>query len=197
MKLLFFLGINLLNLLSKTWIIKINGEFPKYPSVIAFWHGQMLPVWKVFAKKKSAAIVSTSKDGAILTSLLKKWGYDVARGSSSKNGSEALNILIDYAKQKHVLITPDGPKGPIRKMKAGAAVTAMRSGAPLVLIGVIIGKKKVFNRSWDKFELPLPFSKITITISSPLHIDSYLTREEINQKINECEIYMNQLYDNY
>lgn len=184
-------GIQFLNILSKTWRIEVKGELPENPAVIAFWHGQMLPGWKLFDGQNPTAIVSTSKDGAILTNLLEKWGFEVARGSSSKSGSVALRQMIRFAEKRYVLITPDGPRGPKNKMKAGAVITAMRAQVPLILLRINIHKSKVFDKSWDDFELPLPFSKVTIQISEKIYIDKELNKEEVNEKIIEIEKQLN------
>ena len=175
----------LVKLFAKTWKIRVIGKYPAEKSVIAFWHGYMFPVWKEFAGKNSAAIVSTSKDGNILSSILEDWNYDVARGSSSKKGSEALAQITQYAKEKRVLITPDGPRGPWHEAKAGAFIAAMRAEVPLVFCEVKIYKAKVFDRSWDKHEFPLPFTKVDLIFHDPILIDNESSKEEIDKLITE------------
>ena len=75
---------SLLNLLSKTWRISVHGEMPKAPCVVAFWHGGMLPVWNVFKNNIAVGVTSLSKDGDMLATLLKMWGFRLIRGSSSR-----------------------------------------------------------------------------------------------------------------
>ncbi len=175
----------ILRLLAKTWRIKVHGTYPAEKCVLAFWHGVMLPVWKEFAYKSPSAIISTSRDGQILSDLLEAWDYELARGSSSKKGGEALEKLIEFAGRKRVLITPDGPRGPRHEAKAGAFVTAQRAGVPLVFCEVKLSKMKIFNKSWDKFELPLPFTKCNLFFSEPISISADMTREEIDKLILE------------
>ncbi len=111
--------------------------------IVAFWHGTMLLPWYLHRNKNVAALTSKSKDGDLLARLLKSWNYQVIRGSSSSGGEIALGIMIDYAKNNNsIAITPDGPRGPAKKLKAGAVVTARKSGLPLVLIGVGYKKKR-------------------------------------------------------
>lgn len=182
------LAIFLIRLFASTWRIKIKGNFPEKPSIVAFWHGLMLPAWKSFAGKQPRALVSLSKDGELLTGVLEKWGYTVLRGSSSRGGREVLDSLYEEAPKSYLLITPDGPQGPIYEFKAGAAIASFKTGAPLVLCGVKIESKKIFERSWDRFELPLPFSKITIEFNDPIIIPKDSSREEVNKYIKNAEI---------
>ncbi len=96
---------------------------------IAFWHGTMLVPWYIHRRKNFAALISKSKDGDLLAKLLIKWKYKVARGSSHKGGKEALDIIYDFVRTNYsVSITPDGPTGPPNKMKAGAVITAKKTG---------------------------------------------------------------------
>lgn len=180
----------LINVISKTWRIKINGDAPLKPSVVAFWHGTMLPVWKYFGKIGAIGLVSQSKDGETLCRLISKWGVNPIRGSSSKGGKEVLLEMIKLANNNMLLVTPDGPKGPIHKFKAGAAITAQRAKVPLYLAKVEIKFKKVFPKAWDLFQMPLPFSKIIITISKPINIPDTLSKEEVSGILCDCESYL-------
>jgi hypothetical protein len=147
----------------------------------------MLPCWKIFSDKRPVGVVSSSKDGQVLVKLLEKWNFSFIRGSSSKGGKEVLEQIIETAKSNIVLITPDGPRGPRLKFKAGAVVAAQRAQVPLFFLKVKINSKKIFLKSWDKFELPLPFSRININISEPYEIPLEATREDINSVIANLE----------
>ncbi len=139
------------------------------------------------------AIISQSQDGDLLAKILRKWNYKVVRGSSSKGGEVALQIMIDHAKQEcPVAITPDGPRGPNFKMKAGAVITAKKSGVLLVLVGAGY-KSKLKLHSWDNFEVPFPFSKVQLIYSEPIMIDGNLSRDETSNVILECEKKLNEL----
>ncbi|MBK8945517.1 MAG: lysophospholipid acyltransferase family protein [Ignavibacteriae bacterium] len=155
--------------------------------VLAFWHGKMIAPWFLFRNTNSSTIISSSKDGSILANILGKWNYDVHRGSSSKGGKEVLESLILSAQNgKNVLITPDGPKGPIHKMKAGAVITAKKSDVPIILLGVS-NKNKFVLRNWDKFEIPKFFSEINLKYSQPYKIDKNLSFEETDKMIKFLE----------
>ena len=187
MKLVYILGEYILRLIASTWRIKVVGQLPPKPTVVAFWHGEMLPVWKFFSKTNSFAIVSLNKDGEILAQLLSKWKYKLIRGSSSRRGSEIIDEIVNNCEENFFLITPDGPRGPRMQCKAGAFVIAQRKNIPLCFIKCEVTSKKVFSRSWDKFELPLPFTKITLNISSTVSVTKEMSREDITELMQHCD----------
>ena len=161
--------------------------------VFAFWHGTMLIPWYVNRNKNFVGLTSKSKDGNLLAKLLKSWKYNVVRGSSSTGGEVALGIMIDYARSKmSVAVTPDGPRGPAMKLKAGAVITAKKSGVPLVLAGVGYKNKKHLN-SWDKFQVPKPFSSVRVIYSDPIYVERTLPYEETSEIIKQCDDKLNEL----
>ncbi len=170
---------------------QLNSENKKY--ILAFWHGTMLLPWYLHGNPQMTALTSKSKDGDLLARLLKKWKYRVVRGSSSSGGEIALGILVDYAKNNFsVAITPDGPRGPRQKFKAGAVITAKRSGHPLVLVGVGNQRKKVL-KNWDEFEIPHFFSRSRIVYSEPIYVDPNSSYEQTSEMISFCEKELNRL----
>jgi lysophospholipid acyltransferase (LPLAT)-like uncharacterized protein len=161
--------------------------------VAAFWHGSMALGWYINRNQNFSALVSKSKDGDVLANLLKGWQFKVVRGSSHIGGKEALGLMLELTRQKFSLaITPDGPTGPIYKMKAGAVVTAKKSNIPLILVGIGI-KKKIKLKSWDSFEIPKPFSKAVVIFSDPIYVDANLSYEETSGIITDCENRLNEL----
>lgn len=179
--------------LARTWSVHVEGRFPTGPCIVAFWHGEMLPVWFAFRALRPVALVSPSTDGAILADLLTDWGYTVVKGSSSRGGKEALQIMVEHAANNVVLITPDGPRGPAHVAKPGAVIAAHRAGVPLVLVRMRATRTKIFERSWDRFQLPLPFAQITLHVSSPIEVPSFLTREEIDGVIADVTEHLHRL----
>jgi hypothetical protein len=188
------------NILCKSLRIKIvNEESIKRLKdenknfIVAFWHGTMLLPWYLHRNQRVAALISKSKDGDLLARLLRKWNYQVIRGSSSSGGDVALRIMVDYAKNNNsIAITPDGPRGPAKKMKAGAIVTSKKSGLPVVLMGVGYKRKKVL-KNWDSFQIPALFSRSNIIYSEPVFIDENLDYDSTSGMINFCEAKMNAL----
>ena len=197
-----FVLVHLVNVLCKTLRIteknrSVINELEKANKnyVLAFWHGSMLLPWYVHRGKKMIALISKSKDGDLLARVLKNWKYGVIRGSSSTGGDVALGIMVDYGKNKHsITITPDGPRGPRHKLKAGAVIAAKKSGLPLILTGVGIKNKRSLN-SWDSFSIPKLLTKATLIYSDPIYINKDSTYEETSKIIDDCEIKMNTLQE--
>ena len=155
------LGPLLFRLLAATWRVSLRGPVPPAPSVLAFWHGEMLPVWRQFAHLGSRAVVSQSRDGGLLTQLLQSWGYQVIRGSSSRGGKEALAEMVAAARLGRLLVTPDGPRGPAHVLKPGAVVAAAQAGVPLYVCRVQC-TAAIHGTHWDRFLVPLPFASIVL-----------------------------------
>lgn len=166
----------IIDLYIKTLRIKIVNE-PDHSvnSIYIFWHSKMLAGWYLFKDIESAALVSKSKDGAILSRLLKKWNYEVVRGSSSKGGKEAVDKLIDLVKSgKNAVITPDGPRGPVGQIKNGPLIISSKCNVPIIPVKIYYKNKKTLLKSWDKFEIPFPFSKCIITFGNRYNYSDYL-----------------------
>lgn len=174
-----------IRLLARTWAIRVHGRLPTGPSIVAFWHGEMLPVWFAFRALRPVALVSSSKDGSLLSRLLQDWGYGVVLGSSSKGGKEALEQLVHEASSRVVLITPDGPRGPAHQAKPGAVVAAQRAGVPLILVRMRASRSRTFERSWDKFQLPMLFASIDLYVDQHWSIPANASRELVESSINE------------
>ncbi len=173
----------LIKLLISTLRIQINNESAhSKKAVFIFWHSQMLAGWSLFKDKKSCALVSQSKDGEILSALLKKWNYKVCRGSSSKGGKEALSELIVSANEGcSIVITPDGPRGPARQIKNGALIIANECSIPIIPVKIKYAYKKILSRSWDKFEIPYPFTKCEVTFGREFFYNEYLDGEKLTE----------------
>jgi len=161
--------------------------------VLAFWHGTMLLPWYLHGSPDFVGLTSQSKDGDLLAKILRNWKYKVIRGSSSTGGDEALDIMIEHAENNYsIAVTPDGPRGPRHKFKAGAVITAKKTNVPVVLAGVGFKRKKIL-KNWDQFEIPYFFSEAKIIFSDPVYVSSNLSYEETSSVILKCEEKLNEL----
>jgi lysophospholipid acyltransferase (LPLAT)-like uncharacterized protein len=194
LKLIHRIAVRLTDLISKTWRIRFAGNPVPSNGIIIFWHGYLLAALNSIREMKPLMIVSLSKDGEIVAELLRIWGYKLIRGSSSKDGKEAMKQICDSAPKELVAITPDGPTGPNQRMKPGAVVAAYRSGSPIYLLSVKITKYHSFIKSWDKFRFPYPFARIVATVSEPIHISAEASREDIDSLIIGFENRLNDMY---
>lgn len=153
--------------------------------VVALWHDELLAVTNCFSGTNAHFMISPSKDGRLLSTLLEKWGFRFIWGSPFKDGKQALSDAIEKCSDAPVLITVDGSRGPNHVMKAGAVVAAMRSGEPLYLCRAY--GKGIRLRSWDRFQIVFPFSKIDLVLSDPIYVSANASREEIDTLIANCQ----------
>jgi lysophospholipid acyltransferase (LPLAT)-like uncharacterized protein len=134
------------------------------PVVIVLWHNRLFLAAEIYRRyrqpRMAYALISASGDGAWLTAFFSLVGMRAARGSSSRLGREAASALVEVQRAGHdVGITPDGPRGPLYDLKPGAVIVARRTGAPLLLVGGEFTSAWRL-RSWDRFYVPLPFSRV-------------------------------------
>ncbi len=117
-----------------------------------------------------AALISASKDGALLTAILQAFGVQVVRGSSSRRGAQALLELTSWAERGYDLaVTPDGPRGPCYVVQEGVMALAQVTGLPIIPYSCQLGWK-LRVKSWDRFQIPLPFSRCEMTFGEPIRV---------------------------
>lgn len=134
------------------------------PVAIVLWHNRLFLAAEIVRRYRKGrpayALVSASQDGAWLTAFFSLVGLRTVRGSSSRLGREAATALVEMLRQGYdVGITPDGPRGPCYELKPGAIIVARRTGAPVLLVGAEFPSAWRL-RSWDRFILPVPFSRV-------------------------------------
>lgn len=136
------------------------------PIAFVLWHNRLFLSPEIFRRFRSRrplyGLVSASKDGAWLAAFYRMIGLMPVRGSSSNFGREAGRTLIELMKAGNDIgITPDGPRGPLYTVEPGVLVVTRRNNAPMVLMGAEFGPAKRL-RSWDRFYIPRPFSRIKL-----------------------------------
>jgi lysophospholipid acyltransferase (LPLAT)-like uncharacterized protein len=134
------------------------------PLAFVLWHNRLFLVAEIarrFRKGRPVyGLVSASKDGAWLEAFFEMMGIKAVRGSSSKLGREAASALVEVLRAGNDIgITPDGPRGPCYEFKGGALIVARRAHCTMLLLGARYSSY-VSLRSWDRFQLPLPFAKV-------------------------------------
>jgi lysophospholipid acyltransferase (LPLAT)-like uncharacterized protein len=159
------------------------------PAVCSLWHDELFALMHVRRNLRIVTIVSQSNDGEYLARLLQALGLKTARGSSSRGGLKALLHTARLMREEHYngCITVDGPRGPRHKVKPGAIILAFRTPAHVIPIRLFLHRAKKF-RSWDRFQLPLPFSKVDIVFGTPYLLSAgELTEEELERERLELE----------
>lgn len=154
----------------------------KHPSAIyVLWHERLL-MMPFFWQEKGTLnlLISAHRDGKFLADTCKKLGHNVIAGSSTRGTTHALRRMQDLLKRGDSIgMTPDGPKGPRRKLRNTTILTlAARANVPIIPAAYSASKGKKLN-SWDRFFLPRPFAKACYRLGTPIHIPAEATEEEL------------------
>lgn len=143
------------------------------PFIIAMWHGRLALLHHLrHGDKALIALISTHRDGQLISKCA--WWFDMwtVAGSSSRGGMRAVRELMRLAKAGHSLfITPDGPRGPRMEVNEGIIDIARLTGLP-ILPASISCSRGPFLKSWDRFLVPVPFSRTAIRWGEPIRIGS-------------------------
>lgn len=182
----------ILRIIGMTLKIKVIEEEKideKETYVCGFWHNKLVTaLFCLDELGKKAGLASPSKDGELIAVPLEMMGYKMVRGSSGRDSIKSVVKMIKLVKEGYSLGTPlDGPKGPAFKAKKGMIYIAQKTGKPFVCLGGAYSKKWVFSKTWDKFQLPKPFSKVVCVIGKRMYIPQGVDTKEY-QKLAEEEL---------
>ncbi len=150
------------------------------PAIVAFWHERlplMPALWRQARRDGPRAhiLVSRHSDGRLIGDLMRRFRVEVVHGSTARNGDDrggaaALRALLrQLAAGEHVVITPDGPRGPRRQAAAGVAQLAAVSGVPVLPCAAQTSRRRVLA-SWDRMVLPLPFGRGVIVCRPAIRV---------------------------
>jgi lysophospholipid acyltransferase (LPLAT)-like uncharacterized protein len=138
--------------------------------VMAFWHGRILPATFYFRNRGIVVITSENFDGEWIARIIERFGYGTARGSTSRGARRAmLQLVRDMKRGKPAGFTVDGPRGPARVVQPGAVWLASVTGNP-VLPFHLEASSHWTTRSWDRTQIPKPFSTVALVIGEPIEI---------------------------
>jgi hypothetical protein len=164
------------------------------PVIYCVWHNRLvlavasykdlsLEQWH---EKGLATVVSASGDGAFLAAVLQKFGVQAIRGSTSRRGPQALLEATRWIRKNYsVAITPDGPRGPVYEVQDGIIFLAQLTGRPIIPVSNF-ANWKLRLRSWDRFQIPLPFAACKLSCGEPLWVPRDATvaeREQLRLKL--------------
>ncbi len=173
---------SLLGLLVRAWLFTLRLTLVTDPALtaarsrpfaLAFWHGQQFALLRWARFQPIVALVSRSRDGELVAAALGRVGIASARGSSSRGGAAALKAVVRRMRRGlDAAFAVDGPKGPARVVRSegstGVAHAADLSGGLVVPMAAACGRCHVFARAWDRFELPLPFTRVAVALGAPI-----------------------------
>ena len=178
------LAYNLIKLTNRSYRLQVEGwgtvenALAAGDSIVfSSWHGKSWVPAYFLRDLGIYALTSLSRDGSYMTEILHKLGWETIRGSSSRGASRSLLALYRKLQQgASTALTPDGPTGPIYEVKPGIIFLQEKAESMLVPIGVDARWKKNFA-SWDRYLLPLPFSKTALVFGEPFSFEAGLEME--------------------
>jgi lysophospholipid acyltransferase (LPLAT)-like uncharacterized protein len=176
---------------------EIHGGVLENPAIFCLWHNRLALCLMLYRRyvarlhpgRQLAAMVSASRDGGMLARILDHFGVQAVRGSSSRRGAQALLELTSWAVRGYDLaITPDGPRGPRYIVQDGVIALAQLTGLPIVPVAYHLSWKYCL-RSWDRFQVPLPFSRCEWQLGNAIRVPREITdaeREWLRQELEKA-----------
>ena len=146
--------------------------------IVAFWHGRLLMMPFGYPGAPATILISQHRDGEYITRIAERLGFLVERGSATRGAGRAFRQLVHTLKEgRNVVITPDGPKGPPRRVKSGVIELSRLSGMPILPVA-FGAQPAIILRSWDRFVIPAPFARGVYVWGAPLYIPPELSKTE-------------------
>jgi lysophospholipid acyltransferase (LPLAT)-like uncharacterized protein len=153
--------------------------------IIAFWHGRLLMMPFGYPGTPCTILISQHRDGEYISRIARRLGFLVERGSATRGGARAFRQLVHTLKAgRNVVITPDGPKGPGRRVKSGVIELSRMSGMPIVPIAFGAWPRVILD-SWDRFVVPFPFARCAYVWGPPLYVPSELSKTQAERFQNQ------------
>ena len=181
------LGYPLLRALASTWRWRVSGaghveaiRAAGHHPILSVWHGRILPATLYFRNSGYVAMASENYDGEWIARIVTRFGYGTARGSTSRGGPAALRQLVRDVQAKGVAFTVDGPRGPAGVAQPGAVWLAKATGNPLMPFHAEAATHWTV-RSWDRTQIPKPFTTVAASIGEPLYVPRDADGAELDQ----------------
>lgn len=147
--------------------VRSSGQQP----ILALWHGRILPGLHYFRHRGVVVITSQNFDGEWIARILHRFGFGTARGSTSRGGARALvQLRRELAAGNPAAFTVDGPRGPARVVQRGVAFLAGATGQPILPYHIESNRHWTLN-SWDRTQIPKPFSTVALVIGPPIAVE--------------------------
>lgn len=161
--------------------------------IFAFWHGRQFLLFHTHRDLGAVIPASESKDGEIQAGILTRFGFEVVRGSSKRKGAQALLGLVDGLRRgKHIALAVDGPRGPLYEVKQGVTYLAGKLDKPIVPVITSAKRFWVLGRVWDKYLLPVPFTRAVVLYGEPIMVNG-TSEDVLEAKRGELQRALNRL----
>ncbi len=158
-----------------------SGEHPKSVKkqrvIFCFWHEAIL--FGTRFRTKVQVLISLHRDGEWIARICDYLRYTTARGSSGRKGAiQAIRQMIAASKHSNLAVTPDGPRGPRRKVQLGVILLASKTGLPILMCGIHFSNAWR-ARTWDRFIVPIPFSSAYAVVPELFYVPSNLNEDQL------------------
>jgi lysophospholipid acyltransferase (LPLAT)-like uncharacterized protein len=148
-------------------------------AIFTFWHGRIFPSTYYWRNRGIVVMTSMNRDGEAIAQCIRRFGYGAARGSSSRGGFRALaEMARDIREGRDAAFTIDGPRGPRYVAKQGPVLLARKTGAAIFCFHISL-KRKIRLKTWDEFQIPLPFTKAFVGKAAPIWVPPDATEEQV------------------
>ena len=167
-----------------------HGRIPIY----TFWHNRIFLATYFFQKRRIVVMTSQSFDGEYIARFIQRFGYGAARGSSTRG---AVGAIVEMARLMRAgspaAFTIDGPKGPRYVAKMGAVLLAKKTGQPILPFTITAQHFWQAKRSWDGFQVPLPFSRARVDIAPPIYVSAETHDDGLEAKRDDLQAVLDQI----
>jgi lysophospholipid acyltransferase (LPLAT)-like uncharacterized protein len=156
--------------------------------VYLLWHRTILMACHAYRGLGVCIGVSEHGDGEIGARIAERFGFETARGSSTRGATRLVRAMLDFAAQRpgDLALTPDGPKGPARQCKPGALFLAAKLGWPVVPVALTARPRKEL-KSWDRFVVPYPFARLGVVAADPIRVESETSSAQLAELCREVD----------
>jgi lysophospholipid acyltransferase (LPLAT)-like uncharacterized protein len=156
--------------------------------IYAFWHSEIFSATWFWRKRGIVVMTSQNFDGEYIGRIIQLHGYGASRGSSSRGGTRALVEMVRLVRKgRPAAFTVDGPRGPRHVVKPGAVLLSKATGVPIVCFHIVPERAWVFRKSWDRTEIPEPFSRTAIFIAPPILVSADASEAEQSRKLEQVQ----------
>jgi len=154
----------------------------------AFWHSEIFAATWFWRNRRIVVMSGYNFDARFTANVIQKYGYEIARGSASRGAAGAMVSMVRAMQRgQNTAFTIDGPRGPRHVAKAGAVMVAKATGAPIICFHIRPARAWVFSKSWDRTEIPRPFSRIALFIAPPIAVAQNASEAEQVAKLQEVQ----------
>ena len=172
--------------------IRDRGE----PAIGTFWHRCIFPAIWMWRNRGIVVLNTVNFDGQWTRRVIERLGFGTAQGSSSRGAIEGLTVMAKHLEEgRHVALTIDGPRGPRYVAKPGAVILGRRTGKPISVFHMAVKWGHTFQKSWDLFRVPYPFSRAVMICAPPIRVPTDANGDTVREKQTEIQSSLERVRD--